>query len=355
MKIEQLFFELIRVAIGTQDTLTQPPSAKDWNALYNMAKKQSLVGVCFAALQRIVEHKQEPPEMLYLTWLGMAAKIQQRNEIVNRQCVELQAKLSADGLQSCILKGQGVAQLYSEPLRGLRQCGDIDVWVNASLKDIKKWIEKIHPLNHCDYMHTLVHIFPDTEVELHYRPWISRNLIRNHRLQKIAEKYNSSYEECKALGITIPCSNFNILHQLNHIYWHLTVEGVGLRQMLDLYFTIKNHGGAFVLKEVEYQKLKKFTSAAMWVLGYVFGMEEKAMLCKPNEKEGKFLLGEILRAGNFGHYDDRLQRHAEESKNSIVYMWIKHVTRLFKHYPEDVLWTPIGIVFLSIAGRLQHK
>ena len=28
----------------------------------------------------------------------MAAKIQQRNEVVNRQCVELQAKLSADGI-----------------------------------------------------------------------------------------------------------------------------------------------------------------------------------------------------------------------------------------------------------------
>ena len=65
---------------------------------------RALVGVCFAGVQRLQQQRQEPPEMLYLTWMGMAAKIQQRNEVVNRQCVELQAKLSADGIRSCIFK-----------------------------------------------------------------------------------------------------------------------------------------------------------------------------------------------------------------------------------------------------------
>lgn len=42
----------------------------------------------------------------------MAAKIQQRNEVVNRQCVEVQSKVSSDGFQSFIMKGQGNAALY---------------------------------------------------------------------------------------------------------------------------------------------------------------------------------------------------------------------------------------------------
>ena len=57
--------------------------------LYEMAKKQSLVDVCFAAVQKLVEQRQEPPEMLYLTWMGMAAKIQQKNRTVDEQCVNL--------------------------------------------------------------------------------------------------------------------------------------------------------------------------------------------------------------------------------------------------------------------------
>ena len=34
--------------------------------------------------------------MLYLQWMGMAAKIQQRNEVVNRQCVEVLKRIEAD-------------------------------------------------------------------------------------------------------------------------------------------------------------------------------------------------------------------------------------------------------------------
>lgn len=46
MSLNEIFFELIRVAIGTQDSLSRVPSAKAWKGLYDMAKKQSLVGVC---------------------------------------------------------------------------------------------------------------------------------------------------------------------------------------------------------------------------------------------------------------------------------------------------------------------
>ena len=64
--INKLFFELIRVALGNADSLSLKPSDKEWRLLYDMAKKQSLVGICFAAVQRLPEDER-PPEMLYLT------------------------------------------------------------------------------------------------------------------------------------------------------------------------------------------------------------------------------------------------------------------------------------------------
>lgn len=79
--MNDIFYELIRVAIGTQDGLLRQPSQKEWKALYDMAKKQSLVGVCFAALQCLGADADEGfarigiCEMLYLTWMGMTAKI----------------------------------------------------------------------------------------------------------------------------------------------------------------------------------------------------------------------------------------------------------------------------------------
>ena len=135
--MEQLFFELIRVALGSQDTLSRAPSSKEWKQLYNMSKKQSLVGICFAGLQKLFNFDHQEPstnnpqsdsthnpelitqnlnEDLYYKWMGMSAKIQHRNDVVNRQCVELQKRLREDGFRSCILKGQGVAKWYKEPL-----------------------------------------------------------------------------------------------------------------------------------------------------------------------------------------------------------------------------------------------
>ena len=106
ININELFFELIRVAIGTQDSLSRIPSNREWKELYDMAQKQSLVGVCFAGLQKLGADADVGfarigmSEMLYFTWLGMAAKIQQKNESVNQLCAELQAKLSTDGYRS---------------------------------------------------------------------------------------------------------------------------------------------------------------------------------------------------------------------------------------------------------------
>ena len=120
MSIEQLFFELLRVSIGVSGCLSKTPTNEEWKALYDMAKKQSLVGVCFAGVQMLVNQHQEPPEMLYLTWMGMAAKIQQRNEVVNQQCEEVQKMLAEKGFRSCIFKGQAVASLYHSSLSALR-------------------------------------------------------------------------------------------------------------------------------------------------------------------------------------------------------------------------------------------
>ena len=79
-QIYKLFFELVRVSIGSARCLSHTPTAGEWKSLYEVAKKQSLMGVCFAGVQKLQKQQQCPPEMLYLQWMGMAAKIQQWNE-----------------------------------------------------------------------------------------------------------------------------------------------------------------------------------------------------------------------------------------------------------------------------------
>ena len=238
-----LFFELIRVAIGTQYSLSRLPSEAEWEELFEMAEKQSLIGVCFVGIHALGADSDEGyinigmSEDLYFDWMGMAAQINMKNELVNQQCVELQKRLSADGLRSCVLKGQGVATLYGEELRGFRQSGDIDLWVDAPKKDVVDWAKKVGLTEKPSYLHVGASCFEDTAVELHYRPTYLRSFRHNRRLQQFCESHKVDWEERN--GMTVPSWEFDMVYQLSHIYRHLFGLGVGLRQLMDYYFVLR--------------------------------------------------------------------------------------------------------------------
>ena len=101
-----LFFQLIQVAIGRRDSLSRVPSAKEWCALYGLSVMQAVSGVCFCGVQRLPkEQKACLHESLRMQWLALATQIKQRNEVMNRRCVELQRMLEKEGMKGCILKG----------------------------------------------------------------------------------------------------------------------------------------------------------------------------------------------------------------------------------------------------------
>ena len=65
------------------------------------------------------------------------------------------------------------------------------------------------------------------------------------------------------------------------------------------------------------------------------------MICEPNEKEGRRLLEEIMKGGNFGQYDTR---DAALKKGGMMKhgIWkLKRVMRLVRSYPEEALWEPV--------------
>lgn len=352
--MSDLFFELIQVAIGTRICLSHTPSADEWGELYAMAKKQSLVGVCFAGVQRLQQQRQEPPEMLYLTWMGMAAKIQQRNETVNRQCVELQAKLSADGLRSSILKGQGVASLYDEHLRGLRQSGDIDIYVDCGREKAIEYARSLQGDVDWDYKHLHLQVFTDTEVEMHYVSEVFLNLWKNRKLQKWFKEHQDGMFVPQGDFVT-PSVEFNLFYILLHTYRHFLYEGVGLRQLMDYYFILREaQTKDFKGSEVsEFQSLIKrfgmmrFTKGVMWIMKTVFAghdNENFSLQIEPDEKEGRYILEQVMMGGNFGHHDERLA-NSSSGKWSAIRKILKHNLHLLAHYPSDVIWAPIWIVY----------
>lgn len=371
-EIDNLFIELIRVAVGAQDCLSRLPKVNEWGKLYRMAEKQSLVGVCFAALQRLGADADEGfarigiSEMLYLTWMGVSAKIQQKNQIVDEQCVVLQKLLSANGLRACVLKGQGIARLYVEHLHGLRQSGDIDMWVKGGFDVVNDFVQKTVPTDDIAYHRFHYDIFSEsstgagqaTEVELHHRPTLMRNLFDNRKLQKWCDSFGAYSFEHLDLGFDVPPIEFNRIFILTHIYRHFLFEGVGLRQVMDYYFVLRAASkvvpdASSIQKVSEVNLLKefrltRFAGALMWVMKHVFGMDDKYLICEPDEKEGRFLLNEIMETGNFGQGETRFIGQSRLQK------MINKRLHLITHYPSEVMWTPIWLVYHKI-WKLKYK
>lgn len=363
--MNELFFELIQVAIGVRICLSRTPSAEEWKGLYEMAKKQSLVGICFAGVQRLQMQRQEPPEMLYLTWMGMAAKIQQRNEVVNRQCVELQESLKKIGYRSCVLKGQSAAKLYGN-LSALRQSGDIDVWVDAPRKEIVEMVQKIAPTTNVREHHLELEFFSDTEVEVHFWPAVIRHFRKNRKLQKWFE---GKCEEVMEKGEPTP--EFHAIQMMAHMYHHLFDSGIGLRQVMDYYFVLnaianENNRPTFAgasgvpvnlsvntsFEAIKHIGMGRFAAAMMWVLQETMGLEREKKICEPSEEDGKFLLGEIMRGGNFGHHDDRKTRNTKNYLSS----FIGGITRNFRYLrfnPFDWFWSPMWRIYYFCWRKLH--
>lgn len=340
--------------MSTQDSLKRPPSAKVWQMLYELAKKQSLVGVCFAGVQRLVDSDAEDycgmSELQYLTWMGMAAKIQQRNEVVNKQCVGLQKLLATDGLRSSILKGQGVALYYGEHLRYLRQSGDIDVWIDAPKEKILEWAKAHGTTNGDGDLHVECKLFENTSVELHFTPSIASGSKTNKRLQ---EWFESRKDECMTnqIGSFItPTSEFSKVYLLHHMFRHYLYEGIGLRQMLDYYMTLRAVQEARCCKAAVQEALtvikelgmEKFASAVMYVMREVFGMEEKYMICPMDEKRGRRLLEVIMEGGNFGHSTEKYKITGWDKPWSRLSRYVRRNWFLLWDYPDEILNNILG-------------
>lgn len=366
--MDSQFFELIRVAIGNQAYLSRKPKMKEWQELYAMAKKQCLVGICFAGVQKLtINHSsltENLSESLRLQWMGMAAKIQQRNEGMNKRCAELHQRLKSDGFDNCILKGQSVAQYYNEDLKTLRQSGDIDVWIAASIAESVKYARTFNNETSFDFLHVNLDIFPDADVELHYRPGCMYNLSSNLKFQHWLKQFEISRYSKNILGFATPSVEFDAIYILQHAYRHLINGGIGLRQMMDYYFVLREVQtiGDRGVKNPEYQDLLKtfgmmrFAKAVMWVMQEVFGLSKDYMICESDENEGRFLLNEIMMGGNFGHYDSRKEKHkVNESKWGILLRKIKTNMHLLTHYPSEVLSAPIYFVWHYFWKRKQLK
>ena len=355
-----LFFELVQIAIGKKERFSKQPSKSDWQMLYDIARKQALIGICFHGIKRLPqEQTTNMPLPLKMQWLALTASIQKRNEIMNRRCFQLQKRLEDAGYSGCILKGQGIAAIYTESLSNLRQSGDIDIWVKGGLDSIIALAKKLNQRTILTEQHADLRFFEDAEVEAHFIPTMLKNPFANKRLQRwIKQQEYAQFANHNRDELCVPTLQFNLVYLMIHTYRHIFGEGIGLRQVMDYYMLLCSHSideklKANTIRCLRSFNLHKFAAGLMWVLKEVFQLSTESLLCPPNKKHGQFILNEIMIAGNMGHYDKRLIAIQNASKLKRFCLINIHTFRLLKYYPAETLFAPIIRMWVWIWRKKQ--
>ena len=94
-----------------------------------------------------------------------------------------------------------------------------------------------------------------------------------------------------------------------------------------------------VQKELKELGLWKFAGAIMYIMQEVFGMPASRLIVPPNEKYGKFVLNEVLEAGNFGKHDAR--NRFGKSKLGHNLQRVYRDMRLVRYFPAEALCEPL--------------
>ena len=404
--MNSLFFELIRVAIGTQERLSRTPSAKEWKRLFKMAERQRLLGICFYGVRKVASPKYDNdddiiedegrktkdeghndrkisiPGKLYDYWLGTAALIQQQNQRMNKYTEETVKLFRENGFPCCVMKGQSVARLYNEgrstkderpnesnSLGMFRQSGDIDLWVAGGREKLCEFsMHQLGKVEGLTYRHIHFSYFKDVEVEAHFIPGNLLNPFHNSMLQKFFKQYKPTMDS----SIDAP-EEFNVIYILQHCFKHFLERGIGMRQVMDYYFVLQSrrptptpslHSEGNLENTLKECGMLKFAKAMMWVLQHVFeenNVDEERrtknedtkniwrerypwMIVEPDEKEGKFVLKEIMHTGNFGKFDKRYNWNIKTPLKRFIanQKWNVH---LITHYPSEILWSPFFNIY----------
>ena len=105
-------------------------------------------------------------------------------------------------------------------------------------------------------------------------------------------------------------------------------------------------------KELKELGLWKFAGGIMYIMQEVFGMPASRLIVPPNEKYGKFVLNEVLEAGNFGKHDARNRFGRSQLGHNLqrVYRDI----RLVRYFPAEALCEPLFRVW-HFFWRLKYR
>ena len=320
--MQELFFELLRVAIGQLDCLSRGPSSQEWNAIYQTARRHGLVGVCYKGVERLFEFGLRVPQDLSLDWMSDAETLREEQELFDTRCRKLVGKLLERKIRATVMNGLGMRLHSDNELQHLLQATSIDVFVDCSMDRAIKFARQTGQQEiHCGYTSLALQAWQNTPVNLHYRVLSVRNTFVNRRIQKwFVQNKDLMFSPCED-DMYVPSLTMNAICMLQIFQQRLLSGKATMGFLLDYYYVLSELQGEFqpfkddanLSATLQTLGMTRFAAGVMWVLRETLALDQKCMLCEPSEEEGRFILRCLMaRKRSFRH--------------------------LLLHYPTEMMW-----------------
>ena len=353
-ELDRLFLAMLRAGLWNQVPSEECfcISEEEWKQIYRMACAHTVEGIVYDGVM-LLPVDSLPSAPLLIQWTAGIDRLERRNENMNRVIEELDELFAANGLYACLMKGQGVAACYANPLH--RVCGDVDWYFSHEefVRAHRLIADKGVPVR-SEAGFSVSYVWKGVLVEHHDRLLDLHNPLLYGYLKQLLE-------EEKVRAGSLPLSDRKVklpspllMHVLvnAHILKHMLAFGIGLRQLCD------SARVCYAFHRVNENKLDEVYRKAgvlrwMHMLGgvlvtYLGLPPEYLPFSLPVRLNIRPMIQDVLSAGNFGFYDKRCNKEETNSTLKREKAW-QQVTERFMRYapyaPCEACWFPVMQVY----------
>jgi hypothetical protein len=357
------FLELLKCGLwGMVPDINLFSGKVDWTGIYDMAERQTVVGVCFDGV--LLLPKEYLPKIdIVMEWVGQVNIIEILNQKQNQGIVNVISKYNSVGLNPVLLKGQGVGQYYRIPNH--RNPGDIDLYFPENIQKANSFTAQWDNVEFEEETAShLGFIWHGLSIENHHKyvKFVSRKNKKSWEMVERIIPFTSNNKLCiSEFEVDVPNPQINVLYVFIHLLHHFLQVGVGLRQVCDWICIWKacEHSidKDLFIKTVDMLPIRRSMTALTWIAENYLGIEKGIIPLDADtvqaQKDGELLLNDILETGNFGHDTEiwkNFKRNAHLNNIKSYYLALKRMIRIHRLCPSELNAYP----FSWLKSKIVH-